>query len=47
MIRLLHISLDPAIKECYQNLMQPDAPATSCCGEADAYGCGDYYARDG
>jgi hypothetical protein len=28
---------DPAIREWYQSLMQPDNPAASCCGEADAY----------
>jgi len=38
---------DPATVWWYQHLMQPDAPATSCCGEADAYWCDDYYARDG
>jgi hypothetical protein len=38
---------DPSIREWYQNLMQPDQPTASCCGEADAYWCDDYYARDG
>src|ERR1700733_99252 len=28
---------DPEIREWYQHLMQPDNPAVSCCGEADAY----------
>jgi hypothetical protein len=28
---------DPAIKQWYQALMQPDVPSASCCGEADAY----------
>jgi hypothetical protein len=28
---------DPAIREWYQNLMQPDEPRASCCGESDAY----------
>lgn len=28
---------DPAIREWYEHLMQPDNPAVSCCGEADAY----------
>lgn len=28
---------DPQIREWYQALMQPDNPAASCCGEADAY----------
>ncbi len=27
----------PSIKEWYRNLMQPDNPRISCCGEADAY----------
>lgn len=27
----------PVIREWYQGLMQPDNPAASCCGEADAY----------
>jgi hypothetical protein len=35
---------DPAIREWYQNLLQPDVPNASCCGEADAYWCDDYYA---
>ncbi len=30
-------SVDPGIREWYQALMQPDNPAASCCGEADAY----------
>jgi hypothetical protein len=30
-------SADPAIREWYQALMQPDIPTASCCGEADAY----------
>lgn len=33
---------DPGHKQWFQNLMQPDSPASSCCGEADAY-----YARGG
>ena len=28
---------NPQIREWYQALMQPDNPAASCCGEADAY----------
>jgi hypothetical protein len=35
---------DPAIREWYQSLLQPDVPNASCCGEADAYWCDDYYA---
>lgn len=30
---------DPAIREWYRNLMQPDNPAVSCCGTSDAYWC--------
>jgi hypothetical protein len=30
-------AVNPAIREWYQSLMQPDNPAASCCGEADAY----------
>lgn len=28
---------DPEIRQWYQQLMQPDVPKASCCGEADAY----------
>lgn len=35
---------DP-VTQWYQELMQPDNPAASCCGEADAYWCDDYYSR--
>jgi hypothetical protein len=38
---------DPAIAEWYRSLMRPDAPASSCCGEADAYWCDDIHVRDG
>ena len=31
----------PEVKEWYRTLMQPDNPAVSCCGEADAYYCED------
>jgi hypothetical protein len=30
-------STNSEIREWYQALMQPDNPAVSCCGEADAY----------
>ncbi len=40
-------SNDPITTEWYKNLMQPDAPSTSCCGEAYAYYCDDYFTRDG
>lgn len=38
---------DPATREWFQTLMMPDAPATSCCGEADAYWCDDVHVRQG
>lgn len=38
---------DPAIRQWYRDLKQPDAPQTSCCGEADGYWCDDWYVRDG
>jgi hypothetical protein len=38
---------DPAIREWYQALMQPDVPSASCCGEADAYFADDIHFRDG
>lgn len=28
---------DPAIRDWYRSLMQPDNPNASCCGESDAY----------
>jgi len=28
---------DPAIRDWYRSLMQPDNPNVSCCGESDAY----------
>jgi len=27
----------PAVRQWFQNLMRPDNPLASCCGEADAY----------
>ena len=38
---------DPAVREWYQSLMQPDVPAASCCGEADAYWADEIHVRDG
>jgi hypothetical protein len=38
---------DPAIREWYQALMQPDVPTASCCGEADAYWADEVHVRDG
>lgn len=44
---LAHDHDNPALDEWYAGLMQPDNPATPCCGKADAYWCDDYYAKDG
>jgi hypothetical protein len=38
---------DPAIREWYKGLMQPDVPSASCCGEADAYWADEVHVRDG
>ena len=38
---------DPTIREWYQGLMRPDAPSSSCCGEADAYWADVVHIRDG
>ena len=38
---------DPAIRQWYQALMQPDNPYASCCGEADAYWADEIHVRDG
>jgi hypothetical protein len=38
---------DPAIREWYQALMQPDVPSASCCGEADAYWADEVHVRGG
>lgn len=38
---------DPVVREWYQTLMQPDNPAVSCCGEADAYWADETHFRDG
>lgn len=38
---------DPAVREWYQSLMQPDVPAAPCCGEADAYWADEIHVRDG
>jgi hypothetical protein len=37
---------DPEIRAWYSGLMQPDNPSVSCCGEADAYYCDDWYVRE-
>jgi len=33
---------DPALRDWYRGLMQPDNPMRSCCGEADAYWADEY-----
>lgn len=32
----------PDVRQWFRSLMQPDAPAVSCCGEADAYEADDF-----
>jgi hypothetical protein len=38
---------DPAVRQWYQSLMRPDAPTSSCCGEADAYWADEVHVRGG
>jgi hypothetical protein len=38
---------DPVIRQWYRDLMRPDNPTVSCCGEADAYWCDDVRVRNG
>ncbi len=38
---------DPEIVQWYRNLKMPDAPAVSCCGEADAYWADSFEVQDG
>ena len=38
---------NPELKKWYSELMQPDNPTASCCGEADAYFCDSIHVRDG
>jgi hypothetical protein len=40
-------AVDPAIRQWYQALMQPDVPTASCCGEADAYWADEIHVREG
>ena len=40
-------TVDPAIRQWYEALMQPDVPNASCCGEADAYWADEVHVRDG
>ena len=38
---------DPDVRQWYQNLMRPDVPTASCCGEADAYWADEIHFREG
>lgn len=38
---------DPAVKQWYQKLMQPDVPTASCCAESDAYYADTVHVRGG
>lgn len=38
---------DPAIRQWYQGLMQPDVPHASCCSESDGYYADEVRVRDG
>jgi hypothetical protein len=38
---------DPVIRKWYQELMQPDNPTGSCCGEADSYWADEMRSHDG
>jgi hypothetical protein len=38
---------DPDVVAWYRKLMMPDAPAVSCCGEADAYWADTFEEQDG
>lgn len=38
---------DPAIREWYRELKQPDIPSASCCGESDAYWADEIHVRNG
>ena len=40
-------AVDPALRQWYEALMQPDVPTASCCGEADAYFADEIHVRDG
>lgn len=42
-----HDPHNPAHDEWYRSLMQPDNPAASCCGLADAYWADEVYVKDG
>lgn len=38
---------DPALRQWYRDLRQPDNPTASCCGEADAYWADEIHVRGG
>src|ERR1700730_1212721 len=38
---------DPAVREWYRSLKQPDNPIVPCCGESDAYFADEIHVRDG
>lgn len=38
---------DPALRDWYRSLMQPDNPMMSCCGESDAYWADGVEVKDG
>lgn len=38
---------DPAIRDWYKDLKQPDNPTASCCGESDAYWADEFHVRNG
>lgn len=38
---------DPAVREWYRDLRQPDNPTASCCGIADAYWADEVHVRNG
>jgi hypothetical protein len=38
---------DPAVREWFKSLMQPDNPTVSCCGESDAYWADEIHVRNG
>ncbi len=42
-----HDEHHPEHDEWYRGLMQPDNPATSCCGLADAYWADEVHVKDG
>ncbi len=42
-----HDAMHPELNKWYHDLMQPDNPGMSCCGEADAYWCDDVHVVDG